>query len=129
MRRTRKRNYFTNVVSFLLENLAHAQVGVPLDALGNGYQDAIRPQVRRRLSACFPNGKGGAGANYHVRSLQARKLPGDPQAVRQVNAFEQRIFPVFFHLRRLGGIVGPEIGLMAVVAENLAQGSTPAAAA
>ncbi len=42
---------------------------------------------------------------------------------------KKRVLPGPGHLRRLGGAVGPEIGLVSVVAQDLAEGRAPAAGA
>ena len=48
---------------------------------------------------------------------------------RQMDALQKRVLPGPGHLRRLGGAVGPEIGLVSVVAQDLAEGRAPAAGA
>ena len=46
-----------------------------------------------------------------------------------MDALQKRVLPGPGHLRRLGGAVGPEIGLVSVVAQDLAKGRAPAAGA
>ena len=117
------------VMGLLLDHLAHAQIGVPLNALGDGHQDGLPFQVGRHLPGGLPDGEGGCRADHQVRPLQTGEVTGDLQRLRQDHTLEQGIFPGLLHLRRLGRVMGPEPGIVSVVAEDLAQGRAPAAAA
>ena len=51
------------------------------------------------------------------------------QFLRQGNAFQQRIFTLFSHIRHVCGVVSPQPGLVTVVTQNQTQSGTPTAAA
>ena len=71
--------------------------------------------------------------HYHWRDVaKAITLLADAERerlFRQMDAQQKRVLPGPGHLRRLGGAVGPEIGLVSVVAQDLAKGRAPAAGA
>ena len=117
------------MTSLFLKHLAHAEVGIPLDALGDRHQNGLRTQPGRYFFADVPDNEGRRCGHHQVRPLQAGKVAGDVQAVRESDAFQQRILPVLRHLGSLIRAVGPEICVVTVVAEDLAQGRAPAAAA
>ena len=129
MRRPRKRYYLTDIMGLLTQNFTHAQVCVPLNALGDRDQDALRPEIGGDLPPSLPHSKGRCRAYHHVRLLQTVEVAGDLQFFRQSHAFEQRVLPLRRHLCRLVGMMRPQPGLMPVVPKNHAQCRTPAAAA
>ena len=117
--------HLADISGGLLENLAHAETGLPLNALGDGDQNGFRPQVWPGLFPRGPDGEGGRGADHHFRAVKTVQTAGDVKRLRQGDAFQQGILPVFLHLLRLLRGVRPEGHIVPVVTEDQGQGRTP----
>ena len=119
--------HLADISGGLLENLAHAETGLPLNALGDGHENGLRPQVWTDFFPCGPNSEGGSGADHHVRAGEAIEISGDVEGLRQKDAFQQGVLPGFCHLGRLLRGVGPEGYVVPVVVQNQCQSRAPAA--